>query len=93
MADPPTLWYVCHDSATYVEVGSLWKTHGEYIRNRQEWREKLPRAAGAVVLGHEEAAETVSEEQKWLMAFGHLHALPPERLPLNLSGFVARVKA
>jgi hypothetical protein len=49
MADPPILWRVGHDSATFVEGGSLWKTHGEYIRNREEWREKLPRAAGTLV--------------------------------------------
>jgi hypothetical protein len=78
MADPPTLWYVCHDSATYVEVGSLWKTHGEYIRNRQEWQKKLPRSTGAVVLGQEKAADMVSEERKRPVALGHLHALPPE---------------
>jgi hypothetical protein len=49
----------------------------------EEWQEKLHRAADAVVLVHEEAAETVSEERKWPIALGHLHALPPEHLPIH----------
>jgi hypothetical protein len=36
------------------------------------WQEKLHRAAGAMILGHKQAAETVSEERKWPVALGHL---------------------
>jgi hypothetical protein len=61
-------------------LGCIRKEHREYTSRMEEWQEKLHRAAGAVVLGHEEAAETVSEERKWPAALGHLHALPPERL-------------
>ena len=44
--------------------GCIRKAHREYTSKIEEWLEKLHRAADAVVLGHEEAAETVSEERK-----------------------------
>ncbi len=48
--------------------GCIRKAHREYTSKIEEWLEKLHRAADAVALGHEEAAETVSEERKWLIA-------------------------
>jgi hypothetical protein len=65
-----------------VTVGCIRKAHREYTKNREEWQEKLPRSAGAVVLGLEEAAETVSEERQWPATLGHPQALPPKRLRL-----------
>jgi hypothetical protein len=52
------------------------KAHREYTSKIEEWLGKLHCATDAVILGHEEAAETVSEERKWLIVLSHLHALP-----------------
>ena len=59
-------------------LGWIRKAHREYTSKMEEWREKLHHAAGAVVLGHEEAAETVSEERNWPVALSHF-----TRDPLN----------
>jgi hypothetical protein len=82
MADPPRFWRLGQARAKSVMRGCIRNAHREYISKMEEWQEKLHRAARAVVLGHEKAAETVSEERKWPVALGHLHALPPERLQL-----------
>src|SRR5215208_3496157 len=48
MADPPTLWCVCHGRATSVEVGSLSNAQREYTKTQEEWGGKLSRTAGTL---------------------------------------------
>ena len=57
--------------------GCIRKAHREYTSKMEAWQEKLPRAAGAVVLGHETAAKAVSEERNGPVALGPRSGPPP----------------